>query len=297
MIIIDSSHAIIAATARASKDFGIDGVKVSDVRSYFFMLVANVKKKFGGEYGNEVVFAFDSEDGYWRKDVFPYYKIKRKDAHANAPFSFDFAKECINILFDELNTTTHYKAVRVSKAEGDDIIASIVKNKCPLKGEIVDRESQERVMVISSDGDLVQLQQYQGVDQYSTTLEKYVRSENPKFALFEKIVRGDAGDSIPSSLTQDDHYALVEKKRQKSIFVKNIDEWWKEYDDTGVINENISTYYSRNKQLIDFDEIPVTLEKEIVIAYDQSPVQSKTDFLNYVTKNTMNSVFDQIQFL
>jgi hypothetical protein len=169
--------------------------------------------------------------------------------------------------------------------------------KCSLKNELVNPYDTERVMIISSDGDLVQLQRYQGVDQYSTTQEKFVREENPEFALFDKIVRGDAGDCIPSSLTQDDHYTLVEKVRQKSIYAKSVDEWWEEYKTTNVINESISTYYSRNKKLIDFDEIPENVVEDCWEAYSNAPVQTKTDFMNYVTRNKLHSIIDQLQNL
>lgn len=297
MIIFDASHAIIASTAMASKNFGVEGVKVSDVRTYFFTLVANVKKKFGAEYGSEVVFAFDSREGYWRKEKFPYYKIKRKETKANAPFSYEFANECIDVLFDEINNQSHYKAVRVNGAEGDDVIAALVKKYCPLKDEIVNPYEQKRILIISTDGDMVQLQNRQGVDQYSTTQEKHIRDENPRKALFEKIVRGDTGDSIPSALTPDDHFTLVDRPRQKQIRETSINEWWDTFNSTGVHNETYSTYYDRNKLLIDFDEIPPHVESTIIEAFENAPVQTKTDFMNYVTANKMHPIIDQLQFL
>lgn len=296
MIIFDTSHAIIASTAMASKNFGVEGVTVNDVRTYFFTLVANVRKKFYGEYGNEVVFAFDSNKGYWRKDIFPYYKIKRKESKANAPFDYAFADKCIETLYDELSNRSHYKTVRVDKAEGDDVIAAIVKKFCPLKDDIVNPYAQTKILIISADTDLVQLQKYHGVDQYSTTQEKFVREENPTFALFEKIIRGDSGDSIPSSLTQDDHFTLIDKPRQKQIRETHVKAWWEGFS-KGDVPEDFPTYYDRNKSLIDLDQIPKEISEKIIVAYENAIVQTKSDFMNYVTENKMHPIIDQLQFL
>jgi hypothetical protein len=64
----------------------------------------------------------------------------------------------------------------------------------------------EDILIISSDGDFLQLQQYNGksnytIKQYNHAKKKFVVSENPLEELKEKIIQGDKGDGIPNIMS------------------------------------------------------------------------------------------------
>lgn len=290
MILYDTNQAIIAATSKASSDFGINEVTLSDVRHYFLRLVVEVRKKFAAEYGPETVLAFDSITSLWRKDEFPYYKFSRKDAKANMPFDMEFAKECIRDLYDEMKLNTHFKCIRKEGAEGDDVIGVIIKEHAYKEGDIVDLGNLPKFLIVSSDEDFLQCQQYAAVDQYSSIKGAHVRDENPRKALFEKIVRGDRGDGIPSSLSPDDQF-VVENPRQKSITAKHVDAWYEEYLSTKIAPAALVNF-ARNKRLIDFDEIPAEVYGGIIEEYKTYKPNTKMNFVSYLTQKKVRG-FDQ----
>lgn len=294
MVIFDANQAVIAATAKASKDFGAE-VTESDVRHYFLRLVVECMKRFSAEYGKEIVLAFDSLKGYWRKDEFPYYKFKRKDAKANMPFDMDFAKECANHFYEEMSEGTHFRCVRVDGAEGDDVIAALVMAYGHEKDEIVDATSMVKFMIVSSDEDFIQLQKYQGVDQWSSIRGVHVRDDNPKKHLFEKIVRGDTGDSVPSCLSEDDIF-VTKAHRQTPITAKKVDAWYDEFLSSGMPPNDLTTYWFRNKMLVDLSQIPASIQGNIVEAYKASKKGSKTDFLTYMTSKRVKGFENDLQF-
>ena len=94
----------------------------------------------------------------------------------------------------------------VDGAEADDIIGTLVP--------IYARD--QKILILSSDGDFLQLQQYgSNVKQYNPSQKKYVKSENPILELKEKIIRGDKGDGIPNMFSPSD--CFVRDLRQKPI--------------------------------------------------------------------------------
>ena len=46
------------------------------IRHIFLNNIAGYRKKYSAEFGDELIMACDGK-GYWRKDFFPYYKMKR----------------------------------------------------------------------------------------------------------------------------------------------------------------------------------------------------------------------------
>lgn len=295
MILFDAHQAVIACTAKASSDFGVSNVTLSDVRHYFLRLIVESMKKHTAEYGKDVVLAFDSLKGYWRKDEFPFYKFKRKDAKANMPFDMEFAKDCADALFHEMDERTHLRAVRVDNAEGDDVIASIVMAYGIERGEIVDAGNMPNFLIVSSDEDFLQLQRFQAVDQWASIRKTYVRTDDAKRALFDKIVRGDDGDSVPNVTSEDDIY-VTKARRQTPITQKKLDAWYEEYMRTGQPPEAITTYWDRNRKMIDFSQIPALIQGQIVEAYTSAKRTSKMDFLGYMTEKKVKGFDEDLQF-
>ena len=71
------------------------------IRHIFLNNIAGYRKKYSAEFGDELIMACDGK-GYWRKDFFPYYKMKRAKNRAESPLDWDFVFQCINKIYDEI---------------------------------------------------------------------------------------------------------------------------------------------------------------------------------------------------
>ena len=79
----------------------------------------------------------------------------------------------------------------------------------------------EKIMIVSSDRDFLQLQRFKNVRQFSPLLKKELSVDNPRVYLQTHIIKGDKGDGVPNILSDDN--VFVEGFRQKPITQKKID--------------------------------------------------------------------------
>jgi hypothetical protein len=96
----------------------------------------------------------------------------------------------------------------------------------------------ENILIISSDGDFLQLQMYNShsqytVKQYNPTQKKFLISENPLEELKQKIITGDKGDGIPNILSPSDTFVreIRQKVMTEANFTKFMSEDYTEYDE------------------------------------------------------------------
>ena len=140
-------------------------------------------KNFKNEYG-EVVLCCDNRR-YWRKEFFPFYKAGRKKTREKSDLDWHMIFDMLAKFKQELRETFPYKVIDVDGAEADDIIGTLVP--------IYARD--QKILILSSDGDFLQLQQYgSNVKQYNPTQKKFITSKNPLEELKAKIIGGDRGD-------------------------------------------------------------------------------------------------------
>jgi hypothetical protein len=154
----------------------------------------------------------------------------------------------------------------------------------------------EDIVIISSDGDFLQLQQYNGrsqytVKQYNPSQKKFVVSDNPLRELKEKIITGDRGDGIPNILSPGDTF--VREVRQKVMseakLNKFLEQEYTEYDDTP------KTGYTRNQVLIDLKMIPADIQSKIINTYEETKPASKGKILDYFIANKLKNLMDVIE--
>ena len=198
-------------------------------------------------------------------------------------------KELIKKIFDilaklkqELKETFPYKVIDVDGAEADDIIGTLVP--------IYARD--QKILILSSDGDFLQLQQYgSNVKQYNPSLKKYVKSENPLVELKEKIIRGDKGDGIPNMFSASDCFVrdLRQKPITKGVLEKYLNESVEDYSDTDKAN------FSRNSTLIDLTKIPQEIKQKIINTYDETKPASRQKLLNYFIEHKLKNLMDVIE--
>lgn len=154
--------------------------------------ILNFKKKFQ-KYG-EVVLCLDSHAGAnWRLDVYKPYKGSRSSGRETSPINWNEVYSEINALEDALKQYTSLNVVCIDRAEGDDVILCLAE---------LCAKTNEQVMIISADKDLIQVQKYPKVYQYSPITKKFVSCTDKDASmqdwLHDHVYLGDASDEVPS---------------------------------------------------------------------------------------------------
>ena len=154
--------------------------------------ILDFKHKFRG-YG-DIVLCLDSHAGMnWRLDIYKPYKGQRNAGREKSPVNWTEVYHEINELSDALKDLTPLNVIGVDRAEGDDVILCLAE--CCA-------QSNEKVMIVSADKDLIQAQKYAKVYQYSPITKKFVSSTDKDSSmldwLHDHVYLGDASDEVPS---------------------------------------------------------------------------------------------------
>lgn len=243
-------------------------------------------KKFKSEYG-EVILCCDNRE-YWRKQVFPFYKAGRKKTREKSDLDWHMIFDIIGKIKEELKVNFPYKIIDVAGAEADDIIGTLAPRYV----------MHENVLILSSDGDFLQLQQYNNknskfqISQYSPAQKKFIKSDNPLLDLKEKIIRGDKGDGIPNIYSPSDCFVrdLRQKPITSGILTKLLNE-----ESENWTEETLKIGYSRNKLLIDLREIPVDVKERIITEFDTVKPAPKSKLFNYFIEKKLKNLMDVIE--
>ena len=277
MILIDLNQVCIANILQEVKS--IKKIEPLLVKHMILSTLLFYRKKFNYRYG-ELVICCDSKKS-WRKDVFPFYKANRKANREKHPVDWNGIFEVINSLTDDLVNHFPYSVIRVDQAEADDIIGTLAKN----------HYRDEKIMIISSDKDFLQLQKYFNVEQFSPTQKKMLVSKDPNGYLREHIMKGDRGDGIPNFLSDDDTF--VTDKRSKKVLSNKLKAWIG-LDPYEFCNEKMLRGYKRNEQLVDLAHTPVDIKQKIVDQYKKYEYNQRDKLLNYFIKNKLRNLTEHI---
>lgn len=296
MIIVDFSQVVIS---NASQDFKNDLKKnktskdnTGFIRHMILSSILSYKKKFGKEYG-EIVLAIDNRN-YWRKKIFQYYKAHRARDRAASDFDWDLFYSIFDEVKQDLREIFPYKLVEVESAEADDIIASLTKylqTNETSSGSLFDSGDPQKILIVSSDTDFVQLQKYKNVKQWSPMMKKFIGADkDPKKYLIEHICTGDTGDGIPNIMSADN--CIFDKIRQTGFKKDRLEEFYEKGIDA-CRSEDERIRFQRNQLLIDFDCIPEDIYNKIINNYkEQQPVKSAAKIMNYLMKNKMKLLIE-----
>jgi len=241
------------------------------------MHVRNFRKDYG-----DIVLCCDNRK-YWRKEFFPFYKASRKKNREKSDLDWHMIFDMLAKFKLELKENFPYKVIDVEGAEADDIIGTLVPIYAP----------HEKILILSSDGDFLQLQMYgENVKQYNPSQKKYIKSIEPLLELKEKIIRGDKGDGIPNIFSPSD--CFVRELRQKPITQKIIEKYLNESTDKWS-DESAITGFSRNETLIDLRMIPSEIKQKIINNYNEVKPASKQRMLNYFIENKLKNLMEVIE--
>jgi len=280
MILVDLNQVLLAGLMAQISNQKNTKLDESLIRHMVLNILRTHIRNFKAEYG-EVVLCCDNRK-YWRKEYFPFYKASRKKTREKSDLDWHLIFDILAKLKQELRETFPYKVIDVEGAEADDVIGTLV----PLYAR------DQKILILSSDGDFLQLQQYgPNVKQYNPSLKKYIKSENSLIELKEKIIRGDKGDGIPNMFSPADCFVREVKQKSvtKGILEKYLSERVEEYSDTDKAN------FMRNSILIDLTNIPSEIKQKIINTYNETKPASRQKLLNYFIEHKLKNLMDVIE--
>ena len=214
----------------------------------------------------------------WRKESFPEYKANRKKKRETDTTDWTSLFEFLHQMIDDLRNYFPYKVVKVESAEAADIIAVLTQE-----------EMKNPTTIISSDKDFIQLQKYEGVQQWSPLTKDWVKGD-PEASLWEKLVKGDAGDGVPNILSSDDTF-IVEGKRQRPISKKKM-EMWKE--DRSSWTDEMHRNFNRNEMMVDLEKTPESIRINIINQFrEQVPPHGR--LMEYFTEKRLKNLMEHIE--
>lgn len=220
---------------------------------------------------DRVIWVEDSES--WRKELCSDYKANRAAKREQSVVNFDVFFPVATEFFESLHKCfKNIPFIRVPKAEADDCIATIVKNK-----------PEWNIINISSDKDFYQLFKYPNYAQYDAVKHEFVQCLNPEQALLVKIITGDKSDNI-AGLKRG-----IGPAKALKIINEDLDKW--------IADEKLQEKYELNTKLISFNCIPKEIELDIMKALDSFEYQEfdTKAYFKFVQMNGLVELMDTIQ--
>jgi len=276
MIIIDMNQ-ISVASLMMHLHMNKGELEEDMVRHMILNSVRMYRTMFNEDYG-EIVLAYDSR-AYWRKEIFPQYKSNRRKNREEDDKDWDSIFDVLNNIKEEIKEFLPYKVIEVYGAEADDVIATLCKHY-----------QNEKVMIISGDKDFIQLQKYDNVKQYSPITKKLVDGVDPKVYIKEHVLKGDKSDGVPNVLSPD--HTFTDELRQRPLTSKKLESILAQ--DIDELDDEIKRNYQRNDKLINLDNIPKTLESEILNSFNEASYGDRSGLLNYFIEKRLTSLTENI---
>ena len=277
MILVDYSAIAISNVVTQKLDIEEDLIRHMILNS-LRMHRAKHREKFG-----ELVLCIDGSKN-WRKEVYPQYKHKRKDARKESKMDWSEVFRIMNMVKEEIKENFPYKVVEVDEVEADDMVGVL----CDYTQKF---GQYEEVMIISGDKDFAQLQKYKNIYQYSPITRKYIKEPTPRKQLMELILKGDTADGVPNVLSGDN--VFVDGERQTPLRRNKIDELT---NDPKALGEEVYRNYLRNKKLIDLTETPEPLKEKIIYNYEQQDkTGNKTKVFPYLVEKRCRRLLEDVK--
>lgn len=277
-ILVDTSYITYLAAHSAwnwykkefdmENDYTYDPISSTEYRKAFekkffnniFFTVKNVYRMSNSPDLSKVIFAVDSpKSDLWRNTIYPEYKLQRKlKDKTTQMFNYSNVFKYVEnfIIPNFLEKYEGSKCIKIPTAEGDDIIATIIKHL----------PEEEDKIIIASDHDFGQLLYIPNLkiancQSVELTLESQSQDKplveanytlTAKELLLKKILMGDVADNIKGIFPR-----LGASTACKLILDK--DQLRKKLQD-----KTIRAQYDLNRNLVDFDKIPEELQNLIL---------------------------------
>ena len=274
MILLDFSQTMIGSFMAMGK--GSIVVEEDLLRHTVLNSIRQYKHQFRHVDHGGFVICCDSPKN-WRKESFPEYKANRKKSRETDSTDWTSLFEFLHQMIADLREYFPYKVMRVERAEADDIIAVLTQE-----------EMKNPTTIISSDKDFIQLQKYEGVQQWSPLTKSFVKG-NPEESLWEKLIKGDVGDGVPNILSSDDTL-VTEGKRQRPVSKKKMELWKTDRSDW---NEDMKRNFNRNEMMVDLEKTPESIRINIINQFrEQVPPHGR--LMEYFTEKRLKNLMEHL---
>ena len=274
MILLDFSQTMIGSFMAMGK--GSIVVEEDLLRHTVLNSIRQYKHQFRHVDHGGFVICCDSPKN-WRKESFPEYKANRKKRRETDSTDWTSLFEFLHQMIADLREYFPYKVMRVERAEADDIIAVLTQE-----------EMKNPTTIISSDKDFIQLQKYEGVQQWSPLTKSFVKG-NPEESLWEKLIKGDVGDGVPNILSSDDTL-VTEGKRQRPVSKKKMELWKTDRSDW---NEDMKRNFNRNEMMVDLEKTPESIRINIINQFrEQGPPHGR--LMEYFTEKRLKNLMEHL---
>ena len=164
---------------------------VPAMKHLIFQELFGIKQEFGQKFGELVICLDMSKQGYWRKDVYPGYKLSRKKTRDASDVDFSEVFKEVDGIYGQLRDNLPWKVVEVPRAEADDVILVLAR----------ELHTQEKILIHSPDQDMMQAQRDPGVQQYSSLTKRWIaptdKHDSMEHWMMEHVCLGDLSDGIP----------------------------------------------------------------------------------------------------
>ena len=200
---------------------------------------------------SKVIMAFDSPK-LWRKEIYSEYKAQRKEGRNKSTIDFPAFFKVLDDFMPEMKEAFgNFYLMKIYECEADDIIAVLANEKF---------HQSEKVTVVSTDKDFIQLLKNRNLDLYNPIKKKNTESINPVKDLQIKILQGDSSDNIPS----------VKKGTGPKTAMKILNEGLDMFLDSC---QDVKDAYERNRAIIDFNLIPQRIKNLVNEGYDNYDIK------------------------
>lgn len=277
-------------------------IQLNIVRHMIFNTIRKINNMHSKKYG-EVIVCFDSGN-VWRKDKMSEYKANRAARREDMDhIDWDAFYAAINTTQKEIQERFPYLSISADRAEADDIIGTLC-------AYISHTNPNEKILILSTDGDFQQLQKFGKVAQYSTRKDgEFIRCEDPKLNLLEKIMKGDKKDGIPSIRSPANFFVEAakwepseegdKKPRQKPVSKKLIEKFYEtpmsEIESVCDAEENQYENFKRNRELIDLTYCPKDIQRDIIEQYRAKNIKGNfQSMMDLFVENELGMLLEQV---
>jgi len=230
----------------------------------------------------------------WRSEEYPLYKTTRSDK--SKVFNKDIFAYTYNVVLPQLIKKYNFKEISFPSLEADDVIALMTKHlhnkKLPPSmlskhkdANIVLQNNREKfVVIVTNDNDYVQLLSYKNVciETFKRRITPDDVPENmisPYYYLLKKIIMGDRSDNIPP-ITDDKQVASDILQHLYKGDTPSIMRVYKLME-----QHKLHTRFARNRLLIDFNCIPLSLSSAFYHSSDFMMLMQQLGIYISVQKN------------
>ena len=277
MILLDFSQTMIASFMSIGR--GRVVVEEDLLRHTVLNTIRQYRRQFKEYDTNGFVICCDSVHN-WRKESFPEYKANRKKKKEDDTTDWKSLYAFLDEMIEDLRENFPYKVIQVDRAEADDIIAVLNEHVAT-----------NPTLIISSDKDFIQLHKYEGLVQWSPLTKQFITGD-PVESLYEKLIRGDAGDGVPNILSSDD-VLITEGKRQTPVTKKKLEAWRGKKPEEFCTEDMLRNYY-RNRTMVDLSQTPETIRINIINQFKEQ-VPKQNGLMSYFVEKRLKNLMEHIE--